>query len=66
LIAAAKEYTLWSTDKVYWMQLICTSIQKIKASRPSLPFLADIVEKKGPSEGAAKDRERYPINLRRK
>lgn len=58
LFAAAKEYTLWSADKAYWMQLIATSIQSIKASRPSLPFLADIEQRSSkPSESHGKGSE---------
>jgi hypothetical protein len=42
------------------MQLITTSIQAIKASRPSLPFLADIEHRvSNKSSESLKERERY-------
>jgi len=60
LIAAAKEYTLLSsTEKAYWMELISTTIMRLKAPRPSLPFLADIEQSKNKAGDHEKERTRF-------
>jgi len=64
LIAAAKEYTLLSsTEKAYWMELISTTIMRLKAPRPSLPFLADIEQSKNKAGDHEKERTRVTENV---